>query len=171
MLRCARQNPGFGGGRIAQNLTPQARGFWRTFNNSAKKQSPLPILFDTGAAELLRRGSRDAEQLALQHYPPVLCLHVVAEYLFGQVLSGVSSTAMLQAQEYLESFEILRPDLATASIYARIRSQLKRSGIILPDPDVWISAHALQQSIPLASTDKDFERIGGLRFRYLAPVH
>jgi len=92
---------------------PLADGSWTILNTSAGKLQPVPILFDTGAVELL---------------------------------SG------------------------TSAIYARIRSQLKKNGVVLPDPDFWIAAHALQQSLPLASTDRDFERIPGLRLLYLPPV-
>ena len=149
---------------------PLADGSWIILSTSAGKLQPVPILFDTGAVELLRRGHRQAEQWALHYYPPVICVHVVGEYLFGQLLSEVSSGALLEAREYLESFEILRPDSGTAAIYARIRSQLKKTGVVLPDPDFWIAAQALQQSVPLASTDRDFEHIAGLRLLYLPPV-
>jgi len=130
----------------------------------------VPILFDTGATELLRRRDRRAEKLALQYYPPVLCTHVIGEFLYGQVLAEVKSNAMLEAMEFLESFHIHSPDSGTASIYARIRAELKREGITLPDPDYWIGAHAIQASLPLASTDRDFERIPEVQLFYLPPL-
>ena len=129
----------------------------------------MPILFDTGACELLRRRNPRAEKLALDFYPPVLCTHVVGEYLFGQVFSGVSSSALLEAREFLESFEILCPDSATAAIYARLRSQMKRGGITLPDPDYWIAAHAIQENFSLVSSDRDFESIPEIKLYYLPP--
>ena len=129
----------------------------------------MPILCDTGAAELLRRRDPEAEKLALRFYPPVICVHVVGEFLYGQVLAQVSSSSLLEVREYLESFEVISPDIVTASIYARIRSQLKRRGITLPDPDYWIAAHAIQRKMPLASTDTDFGHIPEVRCFLLTP--
>ena len=129
----------------------------------------MPILFDTGALELLRRRNRRAEKLALDHFPPVVCSSVIGEFLYGQVLAEVSPGSLLEVQGFLDSFELHRPDMATAAIYARCRAQLKRRGIVLPDPDFWIGAHAIQQNIPLASTDTDFEWFDELRL-FLLPL-
>ncbi len=49
----------------------------------------MPILVDTGAVELLRRRDRRAESLVIRHYTPVICAHVVGEFLFGQTRSTV----------------------------------------------------------------------------------
>ena len=84
----------------------------------------MPILVDTGAVELLRRRDRRAESLVLRHYPPVICTHVVGEFLFGQAHAKVSATAFQEAREFLDSFEILHPDADTAAIYGRLRAQL-----------------------------------------------
>lgn len=127
----------------------------------------MPILVDTGAVELLRRRDRKAESLALRHYPPVICTHVVGEFLFGQAHAKVSATAFQEAREFLDSFEILHPDADTAAIYGRLRAQLSASGVQLPDPDYWIAAHALQSRLPLLSTDRDFRHIAELVLHYL----
>jgi len=130
----------------------------------------VPILFDTGAVELLRRRNRRAEKLAIDFYPPMLCTAVVGEFLFGQVFANVSSATLLEAKEFLESFEVLTPDTQTAAIYARVRSQLKHKGISLPDPDFWIGAHAIQNNLRLASTDRDFEHFEEIRLHLLPPT-
>jgi predicted nucleic acid-binding protein len=127
----------------------------------------VPILVDTGAVELLRRRDRRAETLVLRHYPPILCTHVVGEFLFGQSHAKVSAAAYQEAREFLNSFEILRPGMDTAMVYGRLRAQLQIIGIRLPDPDYWIAAHALEGGIRLLSTDKDFERIPGIELLYL----
>jgi len=119
----------------------------------------VAILVDTGALELLRRKSASMEKLVIRHYPPVICSHVAAEFLYGQALAKVPAPAMMEAREFLESFEILAPSLRTASIYARLRANLKSQGVTVPDPDYWIAAHAIEEHIPLASTDSHFENI------------
>jgi tRNA(fMet)-specific endonuclease VapC len=127
----------------------------------------VPILVDTGAVELLRRRDRRAESLVLRHYPPVICTHIVGEFLFGQAHAKISATAFQEAREFLDSFEILHPDAGTAAIYGRLRAQLLASGVRLPDPDYWIAAHALEGRLPLLSTDRDFEHIAELVVHYV----
>ena len=127
----------------------------------------MPILVDTGAAELLRRRDRRAEALAIRHYPPVLCTHVVGEFLFGQAHAKVSAAAFQEARKFLDSFELLRPTANTGAIYGRIRAELLAKGVRLPDPDYWIAAHALENHLPLLSTDRDFLHVPNLQFHFL----
>jgi tRNA(fMet)-specific endonuclease VapC len=122
----------------------------------------VPVLLDTGATELLRRRHRQVETLAVRHYPPLLCSHVIGEFLYGQLLAGAAPDALLEAQEFLADFECLNPDEMTSLIYARVRADLKKRGITLPDPDYWIAAHALQNHLPLITTDSDFKHIPDL---------
>ena len=122
----------------------------------------MPILVDTGAVELLRRRDRRVETLVLRHYPPIICSHVVGEFLFGQSHAKVSAAAFQEAREFLDSFEILKPGADTAAIYGRLRAQLLIGGVRLPDPDYWIAAHALEGRLRLLSTDKDFQQIPDL---------
>lgn len=129
----------------------------------------MPILVDTGAAELLRRRDRRVETLVLRHYPPVLCTHVVGEFLFGQAHAQVTDTTFAEACEFLESFEILQPGVGTAEIYGRLRAELALRGVQLPDPDYWIAAHAMENRWPLVSTDRDFRQIPELTLHYLPP--
>ena len=129
----------------------------------------MRILVDTGAAELLRRRDRRVETLVLRHYPPVLCAHVVGEFLFGQAYAKVAAATFQEAREFLESFEVLQPGPVTAAIYGRLRAELAFRGIHLPDPDYWIAAHALENRWPLASTDQDFRHIPDLTLHYLPP--
>ncbi|MFA7345728.1 MAG: type II toxin-antitoxin system VapC family toxin [Terrimicrobiaceae bacterium] len=128
----------------------------------------MAILVDTGALELLRRESATAHKLAIRFYPPIICSHVAAEFLYGQALANIPAPAMMEAREFLESFEILMPSLRTASIYARLRANLKTQGITIPDPDYWIAAHAIEEHIHLASTDKHFENIPEIDLHFLS---
>ncbi len=129
----------------------------------------MAILVDTGALELLRRRSKRIETLALRYFPPAICSHVAAEFLYGQALAKVSATAAMQAREFLESFEILQPGIQTSSIYARLRAELKERGVTLPDPDYWIAAHVIEERLPLATTDRHFEMISELDLHVLKP--
>jgi predicted nucleic acid-binding protein len=127
----------------------------------------VPALLDTGAVELLRRRNRQVETLCIRYYPPLICRHVVGEFLYGQLLADASPSALLEVQEYLSSFECLEPDETTSQVYARIRVVLQKKGIRLPDPDYWIAAHALQSRLPLLTTDTDFRSIPGLQIHLI----
>lgn len=63
----------------------------------------------------------------------------------------------MRAQEFLGGFEVLRADGGTALTYARLRSQAKRAGRILPEPDLWIAALALQHQLRLVTLDSHFD--------------
>ena len=130
----------------------------------------MALIVDTGAVELLRRGDRRAEGLILRHYPPVLCAHVVGEFLFGQSNGNVSTEDYEHAQNYLNSFEFIQPGFATAEIYADIRAKLGARGFKMSDPDYWIAAHAVERNEPVLSTDRGFCRIEGLWVHLLDPT-
>jgi predicted nucleic acid-binding protein len=123
----------------------------------------VALLVDTGPLELLRRRDRTVESLALRHHPPVLPLPAVAEFLYGQLLAQVSPEALMRAQEFLDSFEVLVPDSRTALTYARLRSQAKQAGVTLPDADYWIGALSLQHRHPLLTMDAHFDLLPDLR--------
>ena len=106
--------------------------------------------------------------MAIRFYPPIICRQVVAEFLYGQILSKAPSSSLLRAQEFLDAFEILSPDRSTAGVCARIRASLKSEGHTLPDPDYWIAAHALEEQIPLLSTDTHFTRVPDLDLRLIS---
>lgn len=83
------------------------------------------------------------------------------------MLAEVSPAALLEAQEYLSGFECPRPDTTTSFIYARIRAAARKRGVTLPDPDYWVAAHALQNNLPLVTSDSDFKLIEGLRLHLI----
>lgn len=94
--------------------------------------------------------------MAVRCNPPVLCLHVAAELIYGLVWAQASDEELLNAHEFFSSHELLIPSLATAEIYARLRSEARRIGRKLPDPDYWIAAHAIENQLPLVSMDNHF---------------
>jgi len=123
----------------------------------------VALLIDTGPLELLRRRDRRVEALALQHYPPLLPLPVVGEFLYGQLLAKIAPEALMKAQEFLSSFETLTADAGTALTYAQLRSQAKLAGHAMPDADFWIAALAVQHRMRLLTMDAHFERFPDLQ--------
>ena len=123
----------------------------------------MALLIDTGPLELLRRRDRRVEALALQHYPPLLPLPVVGEFLYGQLLAKIAPEVLMKAQEFLASFETLTADAGTALTYARLRGQAKLAGHTMPDADFWIAAIAVQHRMRLLTMDAHFERFPDLQ--------
>jgi len=135
-----------------------------------RKPLAVSILVDTGALELLRRRNKRVEELAIRFYPPILCAHVAAEFLYGQLLAEVLPSTLLQAEEFLDSFQLVAPGRSTAAIYARVRARLKAAGQSLPDPDYWIAAHAIEEQVPLVTTDSHFKQIAELNMHLINPA-
>jgi predicted nucleic acid-binding protein len=123
----------------------------------------VPALFDTGALELLRRRSRRVEALAVKHYPPVVCSHVLDEYLYGQLHAKVPESALLAARLYLAPFEMLIPSGHTPDLCAQLRAGLHARDLALPDRVCWIAAHALEHQLPVVTTDRNFRLVPELQ--------
>jgi predicted nucleic acid-binding protein len=122
----------------------------------------VPALFDTGALELLRRRHRRVEILAVKHYPPVVCPHVVGEFLYGQFHARVPESALVASRIFLAPFEMLIPSARTPDICAQLRASLQAEGVMVSDAVCWIAAQAFEHSLPVVTTDREFRRIPGL---------
>ena len=103
----------------------------------------------------------------MRYYPPVICTHVAAEFLYGLAWAGAQDELFAEGRSFLESFEILQPSVIIAEVYARVRADLRRGGRNVPDPDYWIAAHALADNLPLISTDHHFEAFSGLNLHLI----
>ncbi len=53
-------------------------------------------------------------------------------------------------------------DENTAEFYAEILSELRSKGTPIPTNDVWIASVALQEGLPLYSSDWHFRKVPGL---------
>jgi len=89
---------------------------------------------------------------------------VLGELYYGAYGSPTRPDAALADVETVErTIAILTPDAATARVYARIKHDLKRRGLTMPDNDLWIAATAIQYDVTLAARDAHFNWITGLR--------
>ncbi|MES1195273.1 MAG: type II toxin-antitoxin system VapC family toxin [Opitutus sp.] len=123
----------------------------------------MPALFDTGALELLRRRYRRVESLALKNYPPVVCSHVVGEYIHAQFQTQASDATVIAARLFLAPFEMLAQTSLTPDLFAQVRARLLAEDFSAPDAICWIAAHALEQQLPVVTTDRHFRHVAGLR--------
>jgi predicted nucleic acid-binding protein len=121
------------------------------------------VILDTDAVSALFDGDdqlgaqlRDAAAIHL----PVI---VVGEYRYGLERSRHREKLDLLLDALVGETVVLSIDLATASVYARLREDLQRRGRPLPENDVWIAALARQHELPVASRDTHFDLVPGLK--------
>ena len=88
---------------------------------------------------------------------------VLGEYLFGVAQSRRRIEYEQWINSNLRNLRVLDVTPDTASRYADLRLELKRSGTPIPANDVWIAALCRQHSLPLLSQDRHFDRVVGLR--------
>jgi predicted nucleic acid-binding protein len=121
------------------------------------------VILDTNAVSALFDGDdqlgaqlRDAAAIHL----PVI---VVGEYRYGLERSRHREKLDLLLDALVGETVVLSIDLATASVYARLREDLRRRGRPLPENDVWIAALARQHELPVVSRDTHFDLVPGLK--------
>jgi tRNA(fMet)-specific endonuclease VapC len=125
----------------------------------------VKLALDTNAYRALRDGDhalaervRAAEAVAL----PVV---VVGELRFG----FQNGTRLEQNEELLEHFlhtprvEVLHATLATTWLYGEVATLLRARGVTLQQNDIWISALCKQYGFALATHDRGFQQVIGLR--------
>ena len=52
---------------------------------------------------------------------------------------------------------------STATVYAHVRTALKRLDTPIPANDAWIAAMALQHDLPILTRDEHFDAVPGVR--------
>ena len=101
--------------------------------------------------------------MALKLYPPVICSQVVGEYLSAQFQCQATDNTVIAARLFLAPFEMLAETSLTPDLFAQVRARLLQEGAPAPDAVCWIAAHALEQHLPVVTTDRSFRRVAGLQ--------
>jgi tRNA(fMet)-specific endonuclease VapC len=94
-----------------------------------------------------------------------LCLPVtvVGELRFGALKSTRAQANLERVEALAARCTLLDARLSTADFYARSRFDLLRKGRPIPENDIWIAAACLQHNVPLATDDRHFDEVPGLR--------
>jgi predicted nucleic acid-binding protein len=94
----------------------------------------------------------------------VLAINVVtlAELRDGHIYARWGQRRRDHAERLIASYLLVPLDMATVNECARLRAESRRSGITVPDNDVWIAATANSRGWPLVSCDKHFDVIPDL---------
>ena len=93
---------------------------------------------------------------------------VVPTVVLGELYFGIRQSRRRARYEgwlrrYLPMAELAVITRATASEYAEVWLQLKRSGNPIPVNDAWIAALARQHDLPVLSNDPHFDAVDGVR--------
>ncbi|MFH1141112.1 MAG: type II toxin-antitoxin system VapC family toxin [Chloroflexota bacterium] len=97
-----------------------------------------------------------AEEIALS----VITLGEVYEGIYRKPLTNRQQMAL---DGMVTSSTLFGIDVKVATEYARIRAQLRSTGNLIPDNDLWIAATAVAYDLVLVSRDAHFQRVPGLK--------
>jgi tRNA(fMet)-specific endonuclease VapC len=123
------------------------------------------VLLDTNWIINFLKGRQDATDLVAGLLDRGLVLSVVS---YGETYEGIVNSPdfneRVQALDDLALLTgVLSTDIEIAIRYARTRSELRATGQLIPDNDLWIAATALAHNLELVTRDRHFERVPGLK--------
>jgi tRNA(fMet)-specific endonuclease VapC len=121
------------------------------------------VILDTNGLSAMADGDPKLEPVLLRASELVVPVIVLGEYCYGIADSRFRARYEKWLTEVIAGCRILRVDETTATEYAIIRGELKRSGRPIPSNDSWIAALARQHSLAVVSRDEHFDFIPGIR--------
>lgn len=100
-----------------------------------------------------------------RHRVGSVCISVVTEgeVLYGLTNNPAATCKAAQMRALLSRFVILPWTSDVASVYAAVRAAMRRNGRTMGALDMLIAAHALSMGIPLATSDRAFHHVPGLK--------
>ncbi len=87
----------------------------------------------------------------------------VGELHYGARKSARVEANLEQINRLVAASVVLPSDGETAYWYGIVKDRLRRMGKPIPENDIWIAAIALQHHLTLATRDKHFQVVEGLR--------
>jgi tRNA(fMet)-specific endonuclease VapC len=123
------------------------------------------ILLDTSIAVWWLRGG-DRFRAFAQRFADdraLLPLIVVGEMLYGARRHHAPEEEQKRVLAFTGQFSLIGISFATADRYATLRADLSRAGTPIPENDIWIAALALEHNVALATHDRHFQLVPGLR--------
>ncbi|MCX6237776.1 MAG: type II toxin-antitoxin system VapC family toxin [Bacteroidia bacterium] len=123
----------------------------------------ITTALDTNVAIDLLNGNVEillnCEKYTSLYLPVTVC----GELLYGAINSNSSKKNLIKYRGFISNCTILNINSAIAEKYASIRKGLKDKGTPIPENDIWIAATCIVYEIPLATSDKHFNNIEGLK--------
>jgi len=99
------------------------------------------------------------------------CRGLIKPLVLGELYYGASHSSDVtrhtnQVREFASPSLVLGCDAQTAEVYGRVKSALKSKGRPIPENDIWIAAISVQYDLTLASRDKHFSEVDGLKLEH-----
>lgn len=125
----------------------------------------MSSLLDTDWLISFLNGRKDAVTLVTRLADEGVAVSVIS---CGEVYEGLlhdpqAARRTAQFERFTDTVDVVAPDARIACVYARIRSQLRAQGKLIPDNDTWIAATALAYHFTLVSPDQHFSRVPDLK--------
>ncbi len=93
----------------------------------------------------------------------LISFQTLEELWFGAYSKGWGDRRKNALTHHLQQYEVIWPGPELVDVCARLRSESRSVGRELQVADAWIAATAISLDCPLASSDRDFSGIPGLR--------
>ena len=122
-----------------------------------------PYILDTSVIILSLRGDADIRARLATATALYISSVALGELYYGAYSSpSRPNEAAIDIEQLAASITALNVDSVTATIYGRVKRDLKRRGLAMPDNDLWIAATAIQYDVTLAARDAHFSWIPDL---------
>ena len=121
------------------------------------------FLVDTNVIiRLLYSDERSVElfDMADEVYIPVI---VAGELYYGAENSTKEQENKQLFSDFISQYNVVDIDLPITKVYGEIKTQLKSSGLTIPENDLWIAATAMHHQLTLITFDNHFSNINGLQ--------
>jgi tRNA(fMet)-specific endonuclease VapC len=120
-------------------------------------------LLDTNVIIALFSDEKDVKENLTASQEVFLPCIAIGELCYGARKSGKPEENLLRIDELAAESVVLSCDTETALQYGHMKNKLRLNGRPLPENDIWIAAIALQHNLTLATRDRHFEWIEGLK--------
>ena len=121
------------------------------------------MILDTNSLSAMADGEPKLEPILQAARELAIPVIVLAEYRYGIAQSRFRRRYERWLTELVPTCRVLVVDEETASEYATIRGELKRTGQPIPANDAWIAAVARQHGMPVISRDEHFDFVRKLK--------
>ncbi len=116
------------------------------------------LAVDTNALVVWFRADRPEQSILTSARHIVVPLPVIGELYAGAFGSAMRDTNVRIIDEFVDRYEVLRPDEKTAVLYGRLRADHRLDHIgHAKMNDVWIAALCVQHELPLLTNDRGFD--------------
>lgn len=127
------------------------------------------IALDTNQAIAILNNVGDSALWIARYDTVFVPVHVLGELRYGMLNSRDSGRNLQRLDEFTARIHVLPATAETTVCYAEVRLRLKKAGTPIPENDIWIAAICRQYELELATSDRHFDGVDGLRVIHRPP--